>query len=86
MSYLAIFVCLGLLLLKKKWREAAKADSHRMVIQGLFLGIIVTYLVQGTVLFDVFALYLPLFTLFAFTVYYFRLAEPAEKKSIQTKS
>jgi O-antigen ligase len=85
LSYLAIFVCLGLLLLKKKWREAAKLDSRRAIIQGLFLGIIVTYLVQGTVLFDVFALYLPLFTLFAFAVYYFRLAEPAEKKSIQTK-
>lgn len=71
LSYLAIFVCLGLLLLKKKWHEAAKADPRRMLIQGLFLGMLVTYLVQGTVLFDVFALYLPLFTLFAFAVYYF---------------
>jgi O-antigen ligase len=85
LSYLATFVCLGLLLLKKKWHEAAKTDPRRMLIQGLFLGIIVTYLVQGTVLFDVFALYLPLFTLFAFAVYYFRLAEPPEKKPIQTK-
>jgi hypothetical protein len=54
-----------------------------MVIQGLFLGILVTYLVQGTVLFDVFALYLPLFTLFAFAVYYFYPAVPSERKPQQ---
>lgn len=86
LSYLAIFVCLGLLLLQKRWREAAKSDSRRMVIQGLFLGILVTYLVQGTVLFDVFALYLPLFTLFAFAAHYFHLTAPSEKKPQQPAS
>lgn len=86
LSYLAIFVCLGLLLLKKRWRQAAKADSRRMVIQGLFFGILVTYLVQGTVLFDVFALYLPLFTLFAFAVYYFYPSASSERKTQQLPS
>src|SRR3989344_645565 len=78
LSYLAIFLFLALLLLKKRWHEAAKSDPQRTVMQGLFLGILVTYLVQGTVLFDVFALYLPLFTLFAFAMYYFPPAAQSE--------
>jgi len=83
-SYLAVFVTLGLLLLKKKWHEAAKANEKRMILQGLFVGILVTYLVQGTVLFDALALYLPLFTLFAFALYYFPPGAPGASQSEPT--
>lgn len=71
LSYLSVFVCLGLLLLRKRVHETAKTDPRGLLLQAAFLGILVTYLVQGTVLFDVFALYLPLFMLFAFAVWHF---------------
>jgi O-antigen ligase len=68
-AYISIFICLALLLVKCRSREEAQRDPRRLVIQALFVWAIVAYLVQ--VLFDVLALYLPLFTLFGFAVYHF---------------
>jgi O-antigen ligase len=70
LAYLSMFASLFWMLVSRRSREAARNNPRRLAVQALILGVVAAYLVQGLVLFDVLALYLPLFTLLAFAVWY----------------
>jgi O-antigen ligase len=79
LSYLAIFVVfywgLGKKIFKhrKASREAQLEVQHKTAINmqhGLLLVLPLAYLIQGIAIFDVFPMYICLFTLFAFGTYY----------------
>ena len=66
LSYLAIFAVFY-------WEFFKKAHKHAVshLQKGLVLAIPIAYLVQGVAIFDVFPMYISLFTFLAFATYYF---------------
>jgi O-antigen ligase len=71
LSYLGIFVTFFILLFKKLYPKRSdhqdpKSRTPHVILVGLFLAVIVQYLVQGVALFDVLPIFIPLYTTLAF--------------------
>jgi O-antigen ligase len=74
LSYLAIFVVFFWEFFFKRRpseNEASHAGPKEVLARGLILALPVAYLVQGVAIFDVFPMYISLFTFLAFACYYF---------------
>lgn len=81
MSFLGIFVAYYYQFTKKwivhkiyhvKKAEVLEQRSRSLVLEGIMFVLLIAYLVQGLVLFDIFVTYLNLFLFFAFSVYQFQ--------------
>jgi O-antigen ligase len=73
LSYLAIFVVLY-------WEFFRSAHKHAVsqLQKGLIMALPIAYLVQGIAIFDVFPMYISLFTFFGFASYYFSAHKKAQ--------
>jgi O-antigen ligase len=73
LSYLAIFVVLY-------WEFFKSAHKHSLsqLQKGLIVALPIAYLVQGVAIFDVFPMYISLFTFLAFAAYYFSIHKKAQ--------
>lgn len=73
LAYLSIFVVFVVEAFRK-WKhgmESAKGDAAAIVVDGLMLGVVVAYLVQGAAIFDVLPMYINVFMFMAFACWYF---------------
>lgn len=71
-SYLSIYLVLLMTLLRRKKEET---QSISPLMRALFLALPAAYLIQGLALFEVLVIYLPLFTFFALSNFYFMVGE-----------
>lgn len=78
LAYASMFVCFLYLFWSSRRREGGPTPFER----ALFLAMLVAYLVQGLVLFDVSVTYINLFTVLAFAVYKFQI--PSSKPQINS--
>jgi O-antigen ligase len=71
LSYLAIFGVIIWEFFRKHRQSEARSTSRTILTRGLILSLLVAYLVQGVVIFDVLPMYISLFLFLAFAYYYF---------------
>jgi len=73
LSYLGIFA----VLYWEFFKNAHKSTTSQLQ-KGLFIAIPIAYLIQGIAIFDVFPMYISLFTFLAFAAYYFSVHKKAK--------
>lgn len=80
-SFLGIFVVFYVQFFKKKNDETTVLHGHSTIQRALLFSILVAYLVQGIVLFDVLPIYMNVFLILAFGAYQFQSHKVAMKST-----
>ncbi len=71
LSYLSIYVVLGIALFKSIKSKVKEGQGFHVLVNALLIALFVSYLVQGLVLFEVLTVYYNLFAALAFAGFYF---------------